>query len=75
MSECPGLVGPSELARWKVLVDFAEHKVGVDGKWAPTVMSASRHPLLNLLEVEGKQDPKLWETPQLQDLRVRRSLR
>lgn len=36
-------------------------------------MSASRHPLLNLLEVEGRQDPRLWDTPPLRDLRTRLS--
>ena len=44
VAECPGLVGPAELARWKVQIDFAKLQVAIHGKWQPTVLSPSRHP-------------------------------
>ena len=67
VAECPGLIGPSELARWQVQIDFASHKVGIGGHWEPTVMSSSRHPILNLLNIPaGKRrsrsgTPKTWK--------------
>ena len=62
VAECPGLVGPAELARWKVQIDFAKLQVAIHGKWQPTVLSPSRHPILNLLNVGKKPDPTAWET-------------
>ena len=35
VSECPGLVDPAELARWKVQIDFATSEVGIHGTWRP----------------------------------------
>ena len=72
VAECPGLIGPSELSRWKVQIDFAAHKVGIGGHWEPTVMSPSRHPILNLLNVQAGQCRKSeWHTRELEALRQR----
>ena len=69
VSECPGLIGPCELSRWKVQIDFSDLQVGVDGVWKPTVMSPSRHPILTLLEPHQQYQRSDWETPELQELR------
>ena len=71
VAECPGLVGPAELARWKVQIDFAKLQVGIHGKWRPTVLSPSRHPILNLLNVDSCPDPDQWEIGELKELRQR----
>ena len=73
VAECPGLVGPAELARWKVQIDFAKLQVGIHGKWRPTVLSPSRHPILNLLNVDKRPDPGQWEVGELKELRQRLS--
>ena len=71
VAECPGLVGPAELARWKVQIDFAKLQVAIHGKWQPTVLSPSRHPILNLLNVGNRPDPGQWEVGELKELRQR----
>eukprot|EP00435_Cladocopium_sp_Y103_P057834 s201_g20.t1 len=71
VADCPGLVGPAELARWKVQIDFAKLQVAIHGKWQPTVLSPSRHPILNLLNVGTNPDPSAWETRELKELRLR----
>ena len=71
VAECPGLVGPAELARWKVQIDFAKLQVAIHGKWQPTVLSPSRHPILNLLNVGKHPNPSAWETGDLRELRLR----
>lgn len=64
-------MGPAELARWKVQIDFPKLQVAIHGKWQPTVLSPSRHPILNLLNVGKRPDPSAWETGELKELRLR----
>lgn len=67
-AECPALVGPSELKRWGIGLDFASQQMLVAGEWQPTRFSASRHPVLCML---GKRDSKEWFTPDMIQLRDR----
>ena len=46
---CPGLVGPSELARWGTCFNFTTKAVQFFGKWHSMVLSMTRHPALNIL--------------------------
>ena len=52
---------------------FAKLQVGIHGKWRPTVLSPSRHPILNLLNVDKRPDPGQWEVGELKELRQRLS--
>ena len=70
VADCPGLIGPCELSRWKVQIDFSKLQIGVNGQWKPTVMSPSRHPILTLLEPHGCYARSRWETDALEELRV-----
>lgn len=68
VAECPALVGPSELRRWGIGLDFASQQMLVAGSWQPTRFSASRHPVLCML---GRRDSKEWFTPEMTRLRDR----
>ena len=46
---CPGLVGPSELARWGTCFNFTTKAVQFFGEWHPMVLSMTRRPALNIL--------------------------
>ena len=53
-------------------MDFASHKVSIGGHWEPTVMSSSRHPILNLLNIPGgKAKVEEWHSKDLEALRQR----
>lgn len=64
-SDCPGLVGPSELARWKVTFRFGDKQVVPMGSTRPMILTPTRHPGLNLLEFGDK---KAYQQQQLRDL-------
>lgn len=66
VDQCPALVGPSELARWKVVFNFADGKVNIDGQELPMQLSQARHPVL---PVVAAGDWKEWSTPQLAALK------
>ena len=66
-ASCPGLVGPSEMARWSVELHFSDRTMVVFGEQRPMCLSVTRHPVLQLLEIQPHQaDPSLWGTPDLQ---------
>ena len=66
-ASCPGLVGPSEMARWSVELRFSDRTMVVFGEQRPMCLSVTRHPVLQLLEIQPHQaDPSLWGTPDLQ---------
>ena len=71
VAECPGLVGPAELTRWKVQIDFSKLQIGIHGQWQPTVLSSSRHPILNLLNMGHAPRYEDWERGELGVLRQR----
>ena len=47
---CPGLIGPSEMARWLVELHFGTRSMRVMGSTRPMRLSNTRHPVLQLLE-------------------------
>ena len=47
---CPGLVGPSELARWQVVFNFADKTVQILGKRTVMCLTSTRHPALLLTD-------------------------
>ncbi|OLQ12139.1 Transposon Ty1-DR1 Gag-Pol polyprotein [Symbiodinium microadriaticum] len=55
--ECPGLVGPSELARWKVCFDFAGRSLSILGMTRDMVLSQTRHPALSIVDFPPGSDP------------------
>ena len=68
ISNCLALVGPSELARWKVTMDFAKGMTVIDGCSTPTELSPTRHPVLEILGDDGKAED--WNTSELRELRA-----
>ena len=70
VAHCPALVGPSEMRRWQVKLNFADGtmEIGADGKKRPTQFSQTRHPILTLV---GSAPAVAWHTKELQDLRTR----
>ncbi|CAE7368424.1 RE2, partial [Symbiodinium sp. KB8] len=48
--DCPGLVGPSELARWRVCFDFAGRTLSILGETHDMVLSHTRHPALSIVD-------------------------
>ena len=70
VAHCPALVGPSEMRRWQIKLNFADGtmEIGADGKKRPTQFSQTRHPILALI---GSAPADAWRTKELQDLRTR----
>ena len=62
--ECPGLVGPSELARWRVCFDFAGRSLSILGMTRDMVLSHTRHPALSIIDFPGG-DP--WKAEGVKD--------
>ena len=54
-SDCPGLVGPSDMSRWKVTFRFGDKQVDAMGSSRPMILTSTRHPGLNLLEFGDKR--------------------
>ena len=49
-ADCPGLIGPADMARWNVIFRFQEKMMDALGSSRPMRLTATRHPGLNLLE-------------------------
>lgn len=49
-ADCPGLVGPADLSRWKVCFKFGEKMLEAMGVVRPMVLTTTRHPGLDLLD-------------------------
>lgn len=54
-ADCPGLVGPSDMSRWKVAFRFETKEVDAMGVTRPMVLTNTRHPGLDLLDFETKK--------------------
>ena len=68
VADCPALVGPSELARLDVRMDFSAQTISVaGGAWQPLQLSGSRHPVVDVLPGFGLT-MKEWETEELRAL-------
>ena len=63
---CPALVGPSEMARWNVQMDFGEQRLKLGDSYVPMTMSATHHPVISLLGVDSKMSD--WDEAGLQSL-------
>ena len=50
---CPGLIGPSEMTRWDVELRFGTRTMKVLGQARPMRLSNTRHPVLQLLEMDA----------------------
>lgn len=69
-SDCPGLIGPSEMSRWKVVMKFAEKLIAIQGKEKAMMLTSTRHPAINLLDYgEGvKKGENFWKQHDIQEL-------
>ena len=67
-ADCPGLVSPSELARWDVRFNFKERTVQAMGVTKKMLLTDTRHPGLDLLQfpnvLMGTKDRELAELRQ-----------
>lgn len=61
---CPGLIGPSEMARWQVVMDFAQKKICMKGQWQTMLLTGTRHPAACLLDF--CQTREFWEDADIQ---------
>ena len=68
VAQCPALVGPSEMARWGVEMNFGSGQTVVAGHSSQTQLSETRHPVLKIL---GEAPKEAWQTPQLEQLKER----
>ena len=68
VAHCPALVGPSEMKRWGVVLNFSDGtmQIGEGTTWKPTRFSSTRHPVISLL---GNRKPSAWDTPELRKLK------
>ena len=55
-ANCPGLVGPSEMARWGFVIDFATKRLQIKGSWKQMILNETQHPAICLLDF-GEQLP------------------
>ena len=60
-SDCPGLIGPSELARWGVMLDFADKMIQVKAVRKPMFLTATRHPALDLMDFAEGDPKEFWK--------------
>ena len=61
-ADCPGLVGPADLSRWRVCFKFGEKMLEAMGVVRPMVLTTTRHPGLDLLDygsMESFQEKEL----------------
>lgn len=67
-SDCPGLIGPSEMSRWKVVMKFAEKLIEIQGKEKPMMLTSTRHPAINLLDYGGQvvKGEGFWKKREIQ---------
>lgn len=66
-TDCPGLIGPADVSRWRVTFKFHERQMEAMGKTREMVLTSTRHPGINLLECGHLGD--FEEDPQLKELR------
>ena len=68
--DCPGLIGPSEMARWGVVMKFADKKLEIKGKPKPMQLTATRHPAINLMDYgpEAKTGQGFWEAAEIREV-------
>ena len=65
---CPGLVGPSEMARWKVVFDFSDKTAQILGRRTLMCLTSTRHPALLLTDYPPEFPPgKLQLEEELRD--------
>ena len=64
-ADCPGLVGPSDMSRWRVVFRFETKEVDAMGVTRPMQLTSTRHPGLDLLDFGGEPN---FEKPELQRL-------
>lgn len=66
--DCPGLLGPSELARWKAVAKFAERQLELKGISRPMRMTATRHPAIDLLEyAKNTSEENFWKDEEIKN--------
>ena len=53
-ADCPGLVGPADMSRWKVSFNFGSKTITAMGVTRPMTLTATRHPGLDLLQFGSK---------------------
>ena len=71
VADCPALVGPSEMARLDVKMDFAQQSISVAGEpWQALELSATRHPVVDVVPAPGA-DQGDWDVAPLRELRER----
>ncbi|CAK9032878.1 Retrovirus-related Pol polyprotein from transposon TNT 1-94, partial [Durusdinium trenchii] len=63
-ASCPGLIGPSEMARWGVVMDFANKKLQIKGSWQQMALTSTRHPAVCLLDF-GSKLQEFWEDEEI----------
>ena len=63
---CPALVGPSEMARWKVQLDFGAKELQLGNQRFPMEMSHSHHPVLSLVGEKAERGD--WESEDMRQL-------
>ena len=49
---CPGLIGPSELSRWKAVFRFGERALKLNGVSRPMTLTWTRHPGIQLMDYD-----------------------
>ena len=64
-ANCPGLVGPSEMARWGIVMDFATKRLQIKGSWKPMILNETRHPAICLLDFG--ETTSFWDATEVQD--------
>ena len=65
-SDCPGLVGPADMSRWKVSFNFGAKTISAMGSTQPMTLTTTRHPGLNLLQFG---DFCTFEKPEMKKLK------
>ena len=66
--DCPGLLGPSDLAIWKAVAKFAERQLELKGIARPMRMTATRHPAIDLLEYEkNASEANFWKSEEIKN--------
>ena len=65
-SDCPGLVGPADMSRWKVSFIFGAKTITAMGSTQPMTLTSTRHPGLNLLQFG---DLCTFEKPEMKKLK------
>lgn len=64
-ANCPGLIGPSEMARWGVVMTFATKELQIKGSWKPMILTETRHPAICLIDFGATSS--FWDDPKIRD--------